>query len=1310
MKKSTIGILAVVVLLAVISAAGVDWVAQGKGIVDSTFGFENIQKDGDEWKAVTENPVYPRVNILPLEIDADANKYLYLKMATANRDNLIVFFSPDTDAKIYKNWAVGFTGLVNDGKEHIYRIDMAGVKGWQGRIRSVMLELGGHYRGDEVAISALGASGQSLIKVGEENVVVLAAAPMIKHHERMAIWQDASVRINDTIPTAAFMSYSIDRPSFVNGVVLAKIIPGLEIDGEMVWAKDAQRLEVVDEPGSVRAKFEIGSVKVETRFTVLMEGRDTHNWEGAAVYEVTTDPKTPVVLKVGGGKVLQLNSNISNGGWIMDDTLTWKGSKYEVAEGRAFISSGNHTARVGLETDARIEGGNFLTLRFDDGAGSVQMANARKKARVEELLSKDAASAVAAVVDYYDHLLTTCKIETPEQVINDGFASAAWLLDYSWYWPYGWMESPHHWMATFHIQHTPAAELLGQTDRVVDCLLATAKDQYPTGEIPNFFPGGIPKPGIFGGSNQYYFWQIREHLRYTNDLETLKKLASVLDASLASVEARYNADGDDLFAWGLQVGNQEDMIVTPYNGTTATIEAINMMETRAMVAAALGDSKTAALMGIRAARMRARLKDELWMADLGRFAYYKDPTGYMTLDGPYQTFIYPVIWGMLDELDSYTSMRHLRDRLMGPDGNVFTSNNFAQHLLDIWCTWGMQTGEAQQPWGAWGLAKVGLRNETYLPLKAAAEWAQEYPQLGTWPEVAYENRVGYFSVPPALYIQAIVEALYGLQVDKPKGEIVIAPSFPDTWPKAKLTLPKYSADYSRKGGLLKYSVSTEDSLARKLRWKLPPSEIEYVKVNGTKVEFETRPSVGCMVLEVNTVAQNETAFEVKLKLTKFELDYPKSVAQGDAFNVTSEGVMIEQVIDRAGILSSTQFQVSGFKAQVSENLLNDYLEFGPLGQMNFSRRTFFLLCKPEEGSRFYAPIDLMILPAVEAAPTAPLAIENGMLSAKILVRNNTSVPLRGRAYLRAFGAEAPSEIRLAPRSEKEFVVELSDADASLVSVGDNAAQLLLPSGDALDMILKVTALPSTGQPEIVHIELPKGSVVPDVKESLQRAARNYHNLCNPETLLAEFAETAEPLEIPQLPGISFKVNNEYALVSNWNGNNNLVVPMGSLECKKLYILAISFVDNHQAFSEVGRIDVKIDAPHSHSHVGQVVASRTLRTPGDVDYYWPKHFMVRIGTHHGLRAAPSLLPMLGKSKGDWAMAKPPLFPQSSLWASSVAIDLKTATLNVIEIDLGRRVKVKEIDFQSLGLDPAFGIIAVTAETYLTEVNTEKELEP
>jgi len=187
-----------------------DWVAEGKRI-GSTFGFEAARYDKGVWSTITENPVYPRVDIMPVKIDADA--------------------------KLYKKLAIGLGGLVNDGQPHVYRIDMSASKDWNGMVQSVKFELGGHYRGDTVTVSALGVSKKALDRVDGEAVVALNnASHIIKHHDRMAIWQDASVRINDTIPTAAFMSYVIDRPSFLDGVVLAKIIPGLEIDGEMVWA------------------------------------------------------------------------------------------------------------------------------------------------------------------------------------------------------------------------------------------------------------------------------------------------------------------------------------------------------------------------------------------------------------------------------------------------------------------------------------------------------------------------------------------------------------------------------------------------------------------------------------------------------------------------------------------------------------------------------------------------------------------------------------------------------------------------------------------------------------------------------------------------------------------------------------------------------------------------------------------------------------------------------------------------------------------------------------------------------------------
>ena len=257
-------------------------------------------------------------------------------------------------------------------------------------------------------------------------------------------------------------------------------------------------------------------------------------------------------------------------------------------------------------------------------------------------------------------------------------------------------------------------------------------------------------------------------------------------------------------------------------------------------------------------------------------------------------------------------------------------------------------------------------------------------------------------------------------------------------------------------------------------------------------------------------------------------------------------------------------------ATISDGLLDDYLAFGPLGQMNFSKRTFFVLCQPEEGAAFYAPIDLLILPSTAAAPTAPLAIEKDTLTAKLLVRNNSFAPLKGNAFLRAFGVESPFDVDLAPRSEEGFEVGCSSATSSvckgskqsfnLLSVGDNAAQLLLPNSDTLDMTLKATALPESGKVEMVQITLPEAAIVPDNKKSWLRATGDYSGLYSPGEpnpsaaevegaapgqVLVEYVDAKELVEVPQLPGVGFKVGGQYALVSNRDDKNTTVISMGS---------------------------------------------------------------------------------------------------------------------------------------------------------------------
>src|ERR1035437_4670890 len=73
--------------------------------------------------------------------------------------------------------------------------------------------------------------------------------------------------------------------------------------------------------------------------------------------------------------------------------------------------------------------------------------------------------------------------------------------------------------------------------------------------------------------------------------------------------------------------------------------------------------------------MTQSLRRTLWDRDLGRYIFYQDSLGVKHLDGQYHTLIWPVIYGLLNEQDSYTSMRHLADTLTDKDGQIYTSNN-----------------------------------------------------------------------------------------------------------------------------------------------------------------------------------------------------------------------------------------------------------------------------------------------------------------------------------------------------------------------------------------------------------------------------------------------------------------------------------------------------------------------------------------------------------------------------------------------------------------------------------------------------------
>lgn len=1126
----------------------------------------------------------------------------------------------------------------------------------------------------------------------------LAQAPARKWLDvRMAAWHQTLVATDEQRPNSCLSTYIRDRFTQTEAYGLAKFMVMVEVDGKLIGPAEAKDIRVEDTPGGVVATYMLGPVKVTTELTALTIGREVEPTEGAAIFRATTDPPTPAVIRCGGSALISFQ--LSRSAWLRNDELATAGDTVRLAEGAGLLASKTHPLIVAIlgsqsvvtaqETDR-----SHIELRLAQGTGHLLLSFAEKESRAVALArSLDAQAERRKVDDYYRKLLSS-RIETPEKVIDEAFRTALITLEYNWLKPYGWVECIHHWVSLWHMQHSAAAEWIGQADRSRDCIMSHAANLMPDGAVPQLGPDGRVHRD-FGGSNQFYAWQVRHYWGFTGDRDAARQLAPVLDRVIRQTYQESDPNNDRLLAWGQQIGNQEDYVSTPFNGTSPTIEGVQMLRTRAALAVALGDDEANRRCEREISGAINALRQDLWQPDLGMFAFFRDPLGVVRPDGQYHTLIYPLIWDVADPVDAWPGIRHLRDRLTGDGGEVYCSNNFPNHVGG---TWGMQAGAAQQPWAAWGLARMGLRNETYRPLKALAGWVAAPDIRGAWPEVSTEPTPAYFSPPAGLYIQAVIEALFGLELNKPEGTLTIAPSFPDSWPSARLSLPGFRAEYKRRGQTLEYTVDSDAAFKRHVRWLLPPGELKECLINGKPAECRLSPWVNSMLLSTDVDAEKRTHIVIRLEPLDYRVEHPASVAEGDSFSIKAVNCGITRIEDRCGILATTAARSSSdWEVVVRRGLLQPYLPFGRLGQLNFSRRSVLLSCEGENGLRFLVPVDLTILPPVEATVREKVAANDQGASIRIQIRNNTRNPLKGGATLEIAQTHVPFDVDIEPHGEAEHKVRLPATFLGLMCPGENQATLILPGEHCLQVVFVASdafaSLPSLmehARTRLVHVPLPESALVADDTWRKTRAFYAYGHMPwnGSKAPLADVAVDRE-LTLPALPGVSFKPSGRRFVPISWRTRPSWSLDLGGELYRKFYLLVIPFLDNHDTFSPVAQVTVEGSAG--------IALSRRLHFPGDLDWWCPQEVVGDFATAAKPRSDRfGLLPMLPAGVADWREGRPPAFPQPQFWATCLPLKTPSSVMNVIELDLGRPTQVRSLHLAAIGVDPAIGLVAISAE--------------
>lgn len=1003
--------------------------------------------------------------------------------------------------------------------------------------------------------------------------------------ERMAALHETLVSVHQAAGIAGLFTYDHDPAFWLDDLALGKLRVGVRTGDTVAWLDGARDLSARNTPdgAGVEAAGSVGGTRVRLLALPAPRGRDTLRREGLALFRVTCSPPAWLTLRwTGPGRVrihgfrpsltyrvdyLTKPDLLPTPSASVETTLT--GATARLRPRGLPLTTALRLAGAGFRPWRGVSGGVEAEAVRPVGGVSLMAAFAEAAPRAADLARADAGRAAREVRALYRRLTGSAWTRTPSPAIDGAFRAALVNLEYAWVRPYGWIESPHHWGTLYSQQQNLAADWIGQAHRSREMLLTHAAHLTASGQVPQLDPYGRERVD-FGGWNQFYAWGVRHYWRATGDHAFARRVRDPLRRVVEQTLAAHDPDGNGLLGFGQQIHNQEDYITTPEDGSSPTIAGIEMLRAHAEVTSALGDRARAERLARRAAQMAKTLRRELWDAELGRYPYYRDALGVTHLDGQYHALTWPVQFGLLDDVDAYTSMRHLADTLTGPSGEVYVSNNFPSHVM---ATVGSQAGGQQQPWATVAWARLGDADRAARPLEWIARLVTGPANAGAWPEVA-EEWPSYFTPPAGVFVWGVVEGLFGLELDRPAGTLDVRPCLPASWPRATLHLPAFDVDVRHGPARLRVECRSADALRMRFRVPVPPASRVSAMLGGRPVAARIRGGVRVLWVSVSAPAARRVVLEVRWKPLTIKVAAPRAVTPGSSWRASVTGARVVALRDPSGLLTRVRMLPRAVEGRLREGAGRGALTYGPMGARVLTRRTLFVACATPCGV-VLEPIDFALRPDA----VARLALRATAGGTKILLDSGRDVA--GQLTRSQVAALRPGINRLRPTAGPLAGREV-EVDAAPVFAASKALRALSLA-------------------RLRHVALPAAALEDDGRWREWRwwSAYGHPPWSGLEPPLRGLSSAGD-LAPPNMPGLTFaSPGRRVAVASRHLDRPTLTVPLAG-RARTVYLLLLGLLDNGDVFAPVGRVTVRC---------GDGTAfGRMLHFPGDLDWWGPRRVL------------------------------------------------------------------------------------------------------
>ena len=442
----------------------------------------------------------------------------------------------------------------------------------------------------------------------------------------------------------------------------------------------------------------------------------------------------------------------------------------------------------------------------------------------------------------------------------------------------GWPDRAEtHFRGYFKAQYTDAPDRPSEPNPKTH--LARQKEEAGTTLFSDGYisrrPGKINKPHHYD-MNLVFIDQLLWHYRWTGDVDFIRESWPVLERHLAWEKRNFDANDDGLYDSYAAIWASDAL---QYSGGGVTHSSAYNYRANTM-AAELAPlvGKDPAPYAAEAAKIKKAVNEQLWLADKGWFAEYKDALGLQRVHPSAAVWtIYHVIdeglatpeqaMGCTEYVDHY--IPHIPIEGEGlPEGDWYTIST-SSWMPYTWSINNVALAEVLHT--ALAYWQAGRSEEAFTLTKSSI---LDYMFMGSSPgnygQLSYYDAFRGelyrdFADPVGVASRVYVEGLFGFTPDLLNGEIALKPGWPADWEFAELETPYLKIDFRKGEKADRYTVENRFGKPLKLNFALPCTEtmVESIFVNGAPAEFTYDESaIGCPVAVVQAVPAEQYAIEV----------------------------------------------------------------------------------------------------------------------------------------------------------------------------------------------------------------------------------------------------------------------------------------------------------------------------------------------------------------------------------------------------------------------------------------------------------------